>query len=151
MDETEDPDTPELDPNSSVIYVAMSMLCTNQNSLVPELLYLFKPQQIVNFIKIFSGETIKVPTIQEFNRLILTALACYHVIIQEKSFDWFAIKYEIDGNSLNGIKIRLESWINSLNEGERQFIQKLKAHELARKESNKKSNKLVRELYNDRT
>ena len=40
---------------------------------------------IVQFIKSFSGETIKVPTSKEFRHDILTALACFHVDLA--SFD----------------------------------------------------------------
>jgi hypothetical protein len=137
----------ELDPNSSIIYIAMSILCSNQNSLIPELLYLFSPKQIVNFIKIFSGETIKVPTVDEFHRNVLTSLACYHIIVQDKSWDWFALTYELDGNKLNGIKARLESWIVNLNDGEKEFLEKLKIHELARTKSTTKAEDLMREFH----
>jgi hypothetical protein len=138
-------DDDELDPNSSIVYIALSMLCTNSNSLIPELLYLFNPKQIVNFIKIFSGETIKVPTVDEFTRIINTSLAVHHVIIEGKSMDWFAIKYELDGNYMNGIKARMDNWFSSLSEGEKQFIEDMRAKEKARKESKKMTRTLVKE------
>jgi hypothetical protein len=138
-------DDDELDPNSSIVYIALSMLCTNSNSLIPELLYLFNPKQIVNFIKIFSGETIKVPTVDEFTRIINTSLAVHHVIIEGKSMDWFAIKYELDGNYMNGIKARMDNCFSSLSEGEKQFIEDMRAKEKARKESKKMTRTLVKE------
>ena len=75
----------ELDPNSSVAYIALSLLCSRQSSLIPELLYIFSPQQITTFIKVFSGETLRIPTVDEFSRDLMTSLAVYHVIVEGKS------------------------------------------------------------------
>ena len=55
-----------LDPNSSIAYITLSILCSRQGNLIPELLYILSPQQITTFIKIFSGETLKIPTVDEF-------------------------------------------------------------------------------------
>src|ERR687894_3233351 len=88
----------ELDSNSSVAYIALSLLCSRQSSLIPKLLYIFSPQQITTFIKVFSGETLKIPTVDEFSRDLMTSLAAYHVIVEGKSWDWFRIKYSLDGN-----------------------------------------------------
>src|SRR5918997_3489949 len=91
----------ELDPNSSVAYIALSILCSRQRSLIPELLYILSPQQITTFIKVFSGETLKSPTVDEFSRDLMTSLAAYHVIVEGKSWDWFKLKYSLDGNYIN--------------------------------------------------
>ena len=45
----------ELDPNSSLAYVALSLLCSRQGNLIPELLYILSPEQITTFIKVFSA------------------------------------------------------------------------------------------------
>ena len=135
----------ELDPNSSVAYIALSLLCSRQSSLIPELLYILSPQQITTFIKVFSGETLKIPTVDEFSRDLMASLAVYHVIVEGKSWDWFRIKYSRDGNYINSVKSRMNNWINGLNSSEKKFIEKLQAMEVARKESRKATASVVRE------
>src|SRR3954447_13637217 len=139
------PDNDELDPNSSVVYIALSVLCSRQKSLIPELLYIFSPQQITTFIKVFSGQTLRMPTVDEFNRDLMTSLAAYHIVVEGKSWDWFQLKYSLDGNYINSVKSRLNKWINGLNSSEKNFIEKLRAIEVAGKESRKSTTSLTRE------
>src|SRR5215213_10298358 len=139
------PASDELDPNSSVAYIALSLLCSRQSSLIPELLYILSPQQITTFIKVFSGETLRVPTVDEFNRDLMTSLAAYHIVVEGKSWDWFQLKYSRDGNYINSVKSRLDNWINGLNSSEKKFIEKLQAMEVARKESRKSMTSIIRE------
>src|SRR3954462_14279973 len=135
----------ELDPNSSVAYIALSLLCSRQSSLVPELLYILSPQQITTFIKAFSGETLRIPTVEEFSRDLMASLAAYHIVVEGKSWDWFQLNYSLNGNYINSIKSRLNNWINGLNSSEKNFIEKLQAIEVARKESRKSTTSLTRE------
>src|SRR4051794_17009923 len=95
------PDNDELDPNSSVAYIALSLLCSRQNSLIPELLYILSPQQITTFIKVFSGEKLRIPTVDEFSRDLMASLAAYHIVVEGMSWDWFRLKYSLDGNYIN--------------------------------------------------
>src|SRR3569832_217382 len=140
----------ELDPNSSVVYIALSILCSRQRSLIPELLYILSPQQITTFIKVFSGETLRIPTVDQFSRDLMTSLAAYHIVVQGKSWDWFRLKYSLDGNYINSVKSRLDKWINGLNSSEKKFIEKLQAIEVAKKESRKATSSIVREDDRDR-
>src|SRR4051794_13760910 len=135
----------ELDPNSSIAYIALSLLCSHQNSLIPELLYILSPQQITTFIKVFSGETLRISTVDEFNRDLMASLAAYHIVVEGKSWDWFQLKYSLDGNYINSVKSRLDKWINGLNSSEKKFIEKLQSIEVAREESRKSSSSIVRE------
>src|SRR3954451_23595955 len=139
------PDNDELDPNSSVVYIALSVLCSRQSSLIPELLYILSPQQITTFIKVFSGETLRIPTVDQFSRDLMTSLAAYHIVVEGKSWDWFQLKYSLDGNYINSVKSRLNNWINGLNSSEKSFIEKLQAMEIAGKGSRKSTTSLVRE------
>src|SRR5215210_3530140 len=135
----------ELDPNSSVAYIALSLLCSRQSSLIPELLYILSPQQITNLIKVFSGEPLRIPTVDEFSRDLMTSLAAYHIVVEGKSWDWFQLNYSLDGNYINSVKSRLNKWINGLNSSEKKFIEKLQAIEVARKECSKSTTSIVRE------
>ena len=135
----------ELDPNSSVAYIALSLLCSRQSSLIPELLYILSPQQITTFIEVFSGETLRIPTVDEFSRDLMASLAAYHIVVEGKSWDWFRLKYSLDGNYINSVKSRLNNWINGLNSSEKKLIEKLQAMEVAGKESRKATSSIVRE------
>jgi hypothetical protein len=73
-------------------------------------------------MKIYAGETIKIPTIAEFRYDILAALAYVQVHKEGKSFDWFEIKYELDGNSLRSVRERLERWKSQLGYNEADFL-----------------------------
>src|SRR3954451_5162113 len=138
------PTSDELDPNSSVVYIALSLLCSRQNSLIPELLYILSPQQITTFIRAFSGEKLRIPTVDEFRRDIMASLAAFHIVVEGKSWDWFQLKYSLDGNYTNSVKSCLNKWINGLNSSEKNFIEKLQAIEVARKESRKSTSSIVR-------
>jgi len=127
------PKESKIDPDSSVVYLALSMLCARQTSLVPEILYLFSPRQLIEFIKVFGGESIRIPTTDEFSKDLLSALACYHVFVENKSWDWFEIKYKLDGNSIRSLQARLEHWVRGLSPGEIEFITSLRLHDKAQK------------------
>jgi hypothetical protein len=76
----------DIDPNSPVVYMALSLLCYSQNGLVPELMYLPSPKQIVDFIKVFGEETVRTPTRDEFSRDLVAALAAHHTMVERQSF-----------------------------------------------------------------
>ena len=125
---------PRIDSDSSVVYLALSILCSDQNSLVPELLYLLSPRQVIDFIKVYGGETIRVPTSEEFSKDLMVALCCYHVIVEGNSWDWIALTYHADGNTIRSLKIKTEHWWNKLSPSEQDFILSLDCHEKARKQ-----------------
>jgi hypothetical protein len=129
----------DLDPNSSVVYLALNILCSSQNSLIPELLYILSPQQIIEFIKVFGGETIKVPTPRAFNSDLLAGIACYHVLVEGKSWDWFELKYNLNGNSVRAVQARIDAWMMGLTREELNFIKSLKKHDESQKAREKAS------------
>jgi hypothetical protein len=129
MDDDFDPD-----PNSSIVYLALSILCSTQNSLVPEILYLFSPRQIIEFIKVFGGETLHVPTSNEFSKDLLAGIACYHLMVENKSWDYVILKYDLDGNTVKSLKVKVGHWWNNLSPAEKDFVEHLKGHEDARRQ-----------------
>lgn len=72
----------DIDLNSSMVYVAFSLLCYSQTSLVPELLYLPFSKQVADFIKVFGGETPRVPNRDEG---LLAALAARLTMVERQS------------------------------------------------------------------
>lgn len=137
MDKDDDDDNITINPESSISYIAMSILCSSQNSLVPEILYLFSPEQIIKFIQIFGGETLYVPTPEEFSKDLMAGLACYHIMVEGKSWDWFQLYYNINGNIVRSLKTKIEKWLSQLSEEEKEFIETLKIHDSSQKKMNK--------------
>jgi len=64
------------------VYMAFSFPCYSQNDLVLELLYLPSPKQIVDFIKVFGGETPRVPNRDEG---LLAALGARLTMVERQS------------------------------------------------------------------
>jgi hypothetical protein len=95
------------------------------------------PEKIINFIKVFGGETIKVPTPREFSSDLFAGLACYHVLVEGKSWDWFELKYGLNGNTIRAIQNKLDYWIKRLSSEELDFIKSLKTHDKAQKSHEK--------------
>jgi hypothetical protein len=56
-------------PNAPIVYMAFSLLCYSQNGLAPELLYPPYPKQIVDFIKVFGGKTLRIPIRHDYETI----------------------------------------------------------------------------------
>jgi hypothetical protein len=72
----------DIDLTLSMVYMAFSLLCYSQNGLVPELLYFWFSKQIAEFIKVFGGETPRIPTRDEG---LLAALAARLTMVERQS------------------------------------------------------------------
>lgn len=140
-----------LDPNSSIAYIALSVLASRQQSLIPDMLYLFSPKQVIDFIKLYSGETIKVPTVEEFSKDIHLALAVYHLVVQQKPIDWYAITYQFDNLSVDHTLERLDTWLKNLGDAECRFLERLQVHEGARVNSIEAARVLIKDDKRDRS
>jgi hypothetical protein len=143
-------DTYNFDQDSCIVYIALQILCSRVDSLVPEILYILSPEQITQFVKVFSGETIKVPTIEDFTKDLSSALAAYHVFIQNKTWDWFSIKYGHNGNDMRIIRHRVIDWYNGLNDAEKRFIERLSLQEKNRQVSKSTTDRLTRTLRREK-
>ncbi len=139
-------DPRDFEADSCLAYIAMQVLCSRERSLIPEILYILKPEQVLQFIKVFSGETIRVPEIEEFSKDLSAALAIYHIVIQGNSWDSFSIKYNRDGNYLRHIKRRVRDWSETISDPEKQFIEQLRLQEQSRNVAKTAARKLVRRV-----
>ena len=104
----------DLGDRGEFIYSSLSFLLhDNPNSPIPEICYFMSPDQIVTFIKVFEGRSIKVPTLKQFAESMHCALAGYLRISQ--GYTWPAIEKRLEGLSLNTrdfnrIKKKVEQW-----------------------------------------
>jgi hypothetical protein len=79
------PRNDDIYPHSPIVYMAFSLPCYSQNDLVLELLYLPSPKQIVDFIKVFGGKTLRVPIRHDCSRDLLAELAAHHTMVEGQS------------------------------------------------------------------
>jgi hypothetical protein len=139
-----------LDPDSPIAYIALSVLSSRQKTLIPEMLYLFSPKQVLDFIKLYSGETLKIPTLEDFDKDLMVAIAAHHLIVQKKSIDWMQLTYEIDKRALDDILRRLDGWLKDMGEADARFLERLQGYETARTNSAELARELIRTDKRDR-
>lgn len=106
-----------LSDSAAFYYIALLvMLHKNKSSIIPEVCHILSPEQILLFVKMFEGETVRVPTRKELADSLLMALAIYyrHVL----SFPWKMIeeKLSISSSKMRGIKQSMDAMIAQLQE-----------------------------------
>lgn len=100
------------DDNSSLIFIALSMLMTNnKETVIPEILYIMSPQQLTKFISMYSGETIKVPTLEEFRLTLETAIVTFSFLAEKKDFVTIFQERNINIRSQNIIQKNMMDWL----------------------------------------
>ena len=121
-------------PNSHIlVYLAMSLLFhKNQKSnVIPELCMILDTHHLSTLIKVFGGETIYIPTADEFYRDLLSVLYIYHTRYDDMPEDEFIDKYRIDGYKMKSIQNRVKVWDCSVSPEEKDLLNDLKALELS--------------------
>lgn len=97
-----------------LLFLAMSVSSVRSKSPIPELVLMTDTNQLMDMIKIFGGQTIRIPTVTEFQEDMHTAIAIYHVEVEGKSWDWFAEQYNIDGFKMRTIRALHRYWVDML-------------------------------------
>ena len=104
---------------NSLIYIALSILCSrDSNYLAPELLFILGVNELDTLIKVFGGQTIKVPDANTFKIDLLTAMFAYHYIVGGKGKKWFWNHYNISKDERSDILGRFKNWFRTVNEGD---------------------------------
>ena len=84
------------------IYIALSVLASqNDDTFIPELLFLVSPEQAMNLMRAFGGERLYVPTPKEFSRDLMAAVVAYH---QKSEQVWRCPDSETDGHRRTNIE-----------------------------------------------
>lgn len=113
----------------ALIYITISMLSKTRpyKGFLPEILTVFKDlDSLKNFIRIFGGETIKVPTSEKFAEDLNIAIMAYHIKIEGKTRAWVGKKFGVNGNKLRQLDSRINAWMASLSEAEEKTFLNLK-------------------------
>lgn len=106
----------QLDSFSTFFYIALSlMLSRDELSVVPEIMYILEPEQVLQFLDMFGGQTIRVPTRDEFAKDLQAALTAYYIQCEGKTDREIQDILGVDGHRMNSIKKRIDKYIEFVN------------------------------------
>lgn len=101
----------ELDSHSSFYYLALSMMMREENSVLPEIMYILNPEQIKLFLDMFGGTTLRVPTREEFATILQAALVTYRRFCEGMTTQAIQDDLNIDGNKMRSINQKINSYL----------------------------------------
>lgn len=116
----------EIVDNKSVLtFVSLDILtfADDASGLLPELLYIFKEKDLMNFFKIFSGRIIKVPTYEEFKVSLAVIEYFYYSKVKKLSDNKIFSKYIVGFSPKENLQIRVlfNKWFNSLSDEKKEM------------------------------
>ena len=98
-----------------ILYVALSVLSyRSPNSVIPEVLLFLTSEQVMTFLQVFGGKTIKVPTPKELSKSLQIAIAAHMRL--HKKYTWPKIEEElgIDGRRSRAYKAKIDKWLEHI-------------------------------------
>jgi hypothetical protein len=120
--------------SNAILYIAMSFLSSKKNSLIPELLAILDIEQISTFIKMYGGESLKIPSPEEFHKDLIAATAAYYIIAENRDWTWIAEKYDLNGHEIRSIRTTLERWLENARPEEIEFLKNIRVSPYDRRE-----------------
>lgn len=107
---------------SAMLFVTLDICQSRGQSFIPEVVQILSPEQLATFVKMYDGETIKVPTVEEFLYDLRLSQIAYYVYAENKSWDWVTLTYGLNGNDSRWVKHHLENWWEETSEATREFL-----------------------------
>jgi hypothetical protein len=86
-----------------------------KDGLVPEVMYLMDPNQLIKFLDMFGGRYLYVPTREEFAKDLEAALFIYYRFCEGKTTLAIQEMLNIDGNKLRSIQQKVNQYIEFSN------------------------------------
>lgn len=101
----------DLADSTEFFCLAISMLENdNKTNLIPELLQILTPNQIIVLSQIFGGKNVRFPTAKELSYALKTALFVYETRFNNKNDSLIASEMEISDSELESIKSKANTW-----------------------------------------
>jgi hypothetical protein len=86
------------------------MLQFNQTSLLPDIFYVFKPKDVMKFLKYFGGQQYYIPSAEELVSVIKDMLVDYLIEVEHKSEAEVKELLDITGPQMRYVRTRLKAW-----------------------------------------
>ena len=95
--------------DTSDLYYLSLMISSTQisNSILPELIFLLKEEAFQNLLTYYGGQTITIPTLQEFRNYLYGILIYYYYDMKHMS--WNEALSKIDPDYTNELSVKLSS------------------------------------------
>ncbi len=121
---------PKLHDSREFFYIAISMLeLESKTSLIPELMQVLGPRQLVTLSEVFGGKSVKFPTRRELAMALKAALYTYHVDIDGMTPEAAAAELDLAGRELEDVLERSRLWKSRVSaEAGSEFYQQLVKH-----------------------
>lgn len=104
--------------SNTLIYVAMSILGRERNSVIPELLYTIDRDHLLKLVTIFGGEKIYIPTPEEFKFSMDCAMAAYYFKSQGQRWYWIQNAMKLTDEELEAVKEKVLDWAKNASREE---------------------------------
>jgi hypothetical protein len=113
-----------LESKSSAMFIAMHMLTFKKEmkGLLPEMMYVFDNENMLNFFKIFGGKDIKVPEYEDLRIALLASAYFYYSKIEKYSDSHINTVLKLKASERNKIKILVFDWFESLPEEDKKLF-----------------------------
>lgn len=99
--------------------IALSMLASkHENSLLPEVMFLMDPQQVIDLIRVFGGSTVYVPSSKEFAKDLTSAVIAYHKHVNRYSYSKIRKLMDLDGRAMRYLERNVDQWETWLREND---------------------------------
>lgn len=106
-----------LNNSTEFFLIAISLLENDsKTNIMPELMQVFTPKQIIILSQIFGGKSIKIPSTKELSLSLKAALYIYQTTFLKKDYADIFKELQVTEFELELIKEKAESWYACLNE-----------------------------------
>lgn len=112
--------------NNSLIYLAMSMMSSEKDTILPELLYTISRDDLLKLLTVFGGEYIYIPKPEEFKFYMNCAMAGYYYKCQKRQWDRIQSLLELSDDELDKVRTKVKDWIKSCSKEEIKILEAIK-------------------------
>lgn len=112
--------------SESILFIAMSVLSRDKDSIIPELLYTIKQEEMLKFITVFGGKNIYIPDAGEFKTALDSAMAAYLYKIQKKKWHQIVKILDWSDEDLTKIRPKVKAWLGSMSKDEYGMLNMIK-------------------------
>lgn len=105
-------DSFETNDLKSLMYFILTYMTwkSESESVLPDMIYIYDIKDVIKFIKVFGGKTVKVPTFSELSDSMIEILAAYLYHKDRCSHSYIQTLLKIDGRKYSSMKSRIEDF-----------------------------------------
>lgn len=112
--------------SDALVIVALMFLSNKKNSLIPEIMSFFDLKMLKQFLYMYGGETIVIPSVKEFEFQLTCAIALYYKEVKNQRWCWIKKKLEIeDVNKFNRVKKACIHFFNNARDSDIDFLKNI--------------------------